>query len=77
MDEIRCEKCNGLISGTSKSTCAKKCICPPETELKGWICPVCGTGLSPFMSYCPCKDTGTISVFPEILHFEHKPNIIF
>ena len=21
----------------------------------GWICPVCGRGLSPFTSMCPCK----------------------
>ncbi len=21
----------------------------------GWICPVCGRGLSPFTSFCPCK----------------------
>ena len=21
----------------------------------GWICPVCGRGLSPFTTFCPCK----------------------
>ena len=21
----------------------------------GWICPVCGRGLSPYTSFCPCK----------------------
>lgn len=24
--------------------------------MQGWICPVCGRGLSPFTSVCPCKN---------------------
>ena len=27
-------------------------------EQKGWICPVCGRGLSPWTSFCPCRDNG-------------------
>jgi len=23
--------------------------------ITGWICPVCGRGLSPYTSFCPCK----------------------
>ena len=22
---------------------------------KGWICPVCGRGMAPWMSFCPCQ----------------------
>lgn len=30
-----------------------------QKELRyGWICPVCGRGLSPFMSYCNCQKPG-------------------
>lgn len=26
-------------------------------ETLGWICPVCGRGVSPFVNVCPCKDS--------------------
>ena len=31
-------------------------INPPK--MVGWICPVCGRGLSPFTAMCPCKNDG-------------------
>ena len=31
--------------------------------------PVCGAGLSPFMSYCPCNERLTLSTFSSVLHF--------
>ena len=27
----------------------------------GWICPVCGRGLSPYTSVCPCKNKWEIT----------------
>lgn len=29
---------------------------PPK--MTGWICPVCGRGLSPYTYVCPCNDIG-------------------
>lgn len=27
-----------------------------QPKMYGWICPVCGRGLSPFTSVCPCRN---------------------
>ena len=39
-------------TGESKS----ETVNPPK--MVGWICPICGRGLSPFTSVCPCKEIG-------------------
>lgn len=38
-------------------------------EQKGWICPVCGRGVAPWVDYCPCRagtgityGTGTLNL---------------
>ena len=61
-DPNRCEKCGlpkNLIGGT-----IMLCSCdetPPGIfGSKGWVCPVCGAGNSPFTSQCPC-----ITQFPK------------
>ena len=28
----------------------------PNFGQQGWICPVCGRGLAPWVSVCPCND---------------------
>lgn len=35
----------------------------PEKDIgiKGWICPVCGRGLAPYVPYCHCADKWKIS----------------
>lgn len=43
---------NNGTTGISSS----KTINPPK--MIGWICPVCGRGLSPFTAVCPCKNDG-------------------
>ena len=30
-------------------------------EQKGWICPVCGRGLAPWVDYCPCQSDWKIT----------------
>ena len=32
---------------------------------EGWICPVCGKGLSPWTPECSCYKTQTTSQFPK------------
>ena len=36
-----------------------ECTCKKEQEhrLKGWVCPVCGVGVSPYITFCPCHST--------------------
>ena len=47
----------GSIWGSDESVAEapskQKTINPPK--MVGWICPVCGRGLSPWTSACPCK----------------------
>ena len=29
---------------------------PPSGGVTGWVCPVCGRGLSPYTAVCPCRN---------------------
>lgn len=34
-------------------------------EQKGWICPVCGRGVAPWVDYCPCQIDRNITYVSE------------
>lgn len=50
---------NGTVLGDDKNDQTTAGPSKPETinppKMTGWICPVCGRGLSPWTSACPCK----------------------
>ena len=61
-----CAKCGGEFSVTKQTAFCPECeksnvsncdIPMPQGfgEQKGWICPVCGRGLAPWVDYCPCQ----------------------
>ena len=43
-----------LISNTTSTTSSNKSE-NKDKMIYGWICPVCGRGVSPYTSYCNCK----------------------
>ena len=54
----RCEHQNYNANGFSN------CDIPMPNcfgEQKGWICPVCGRGVAPWTSYCPCQSDWKIT----------------
>ena len=66
-----CAKC-GRYFETSKQTdycseCERPKISTCDMPLpgvgkqEGWICPVCGRGVAPWMNYCPCQSDWKIT----------------
>lgn len=47
-----CQRCGGHHGMCSDHSGCFVCQCPP----RGWQCPVCGAGLAPSTSRCPCVD---------------------
>lgn len=44
------------VTGTSES---KSYNVP---AMQGWVCPVCGSGVSPYLSVCPCKGIKVLDI---------------
>jgi predicted RNA-binding Zn-ribbon protein involved in translation (DUF1610 family) len=72
---MRCEVCGKEISvlNSKDYTCPKcgfevykpsNCDIPlPQGfgKQEGWICPVCGRGVAPWVDYCPCQSDWKIT----------------
>ena len=64
-----CARCGKYFSVTRQTDYCPECEYPnmhkasncdmpaPQGfgEQKGWICPVCGRGVAPWVDYCPCQ----------------------
>lgn len=61
-DLVYREKIEGITAGTSSNKSVGD-YQPSRGEV-GWICPVCGRGLAPSTSYCPC-------------HLNNNSNIVY
>ena len=57
---MNCVKCGKLFDSTSGSLdgICEQCRNSPKEfigGIHGWICPVCGAGLSPYTQRCSCQ----------------------
>lgn len=43
-----------IVENTTTDTGVTKSYSVPS--MQGWVCPVCGRGLSPYTYVCPCKN---------------------
>lgn len=50
-----CGICGKLHSTASCQTVMPQPFVLHAPPLTGWVCPVCGVGVSPFQLRCPCK----------------------
>lgn len=53
-----CPICGGETDTAGR--CIKGCLKPIQPTT-GWICPVCGAGVSPYATKCNCNETITNS----------------
>jgi len=54
---IYCQKelTTGDMDNLVCRACKDKQLANNPGEIRGWICPVCGRGLSPYTQMCPCQ----------------------
>jgi len=52
-----CDKCGLPKTYTGDTTNIILCSCEEKKSsgITGWKCPVCGAGVSPFTTQCPCN----------------------
>ena len=48
-----------IMDGRQIDTSKSFTINPPTQT--GWVCPICGAGLAPWVSRCPCQDKWEIT----------------
>ena len=54
---VRCKTCKAVFFTSIANFTYPPHISPPNTATKtGWICPLCGRGVSPDVHICPCND---------------------
>lgn len=51
MYDTHCATSNSNTTSTTSSNKSEN----KDKMIYGWICPVCGKGVSPYTSYCNCK----------------------
>ena len=61
-DNYTCPKCNVEVNNLVNRPQNCDTSLPQDFDKKeGWICPVCGRGVAPWVDYCPCKIDGNIT----------------
>lgn len=59
----QCPYCQQDSAGNHESTCpffyasTSPELIAKELLPRGWVCPVCGSGVSPLATKCPCTDS--------------------
>ena len=61
-DNYACPKCNMEVNDLVNRPQNCDTSLPHDFDKKeGWVCPVCGRGIAPWVDYCHCKIDGNIT----------------